>query len=194
MLGEMTARSPLLRDHIAAGILDIAASVLAERGMDASMSGIAEAAGVSRATLYRYYPSRDALVSTLKDAALAELGARVADARLDAVPADEAVARLTRAIIAAASKYRGLGVFGKSAAEASQAGQSMLAPIGALFARGITEGTFRDDLSAQTLAELYASLLEGTIQRMLDGRLGAEEASAAITSVFLTGAQATTSP
>jgi tetracycline repressor-like protein len=39
------------------GILDIAAGVLAERGEAASTVHIADAAGVGRATLYRYFPT-----------------------------------------------------------------------------------------------------------------------------------------
>jgi AcrR family transcriptional regulator len=43
-------------------ILDAAASLFAQRGVEAvGMNDIARAAGCSRATLYRYYPSRDAL-------------------------------------------------------------------------------------------------------------------------------------
>jgi AcrR family transcriptional regulator len=43
-------------------ILDAAADLFAERGVEAvGMNDIAKAAGCSRATLYRYYPSRDAL-------------------------------------------------------------------------------------------------------------------------------------
>jgi TetR/AcrR family transcriptional repressor of mexCD-oprJ operon len=185
--GLMT-RSPVLRDHIASGLLDVAAVVLAERGTQASMSDIAEAAGVSRATLYRYFPNREALLGGLKDAAMADLSARLGDARLDAVPAGEAIARLTRALVAAASKYRALEGFGKTAAEEAEAQAAFAAPVLALFERGAREGAFRPDLPARTLSELYLGLLEGVIRRTLDGRLGAEEASAAITSVFLDGA------
>jgi AcrR family transcriptional regulator len=48
-------RNSALRDHIAAGIIEVAAGVLAERE-GASMAELAQAAGVSRATLYRYSP------------------------------------------------------------------------------------------------------------------------------------------
>lgn len=187
-------RSPALRDHVAVGLLDVAAAVLAERGADTSMSDLAKAAGVSRATLYRYFPNREALLTALADTAIADLSGRIADARLDTVPAPEALARLTRAMLGVVSKYRALGLFGKTSEDEAEAQQAFAAPIHALFERGARDGAFRPDLPARTLAELYISLLEGAIQRTLDGRLGAEEASAAITTVFLSGAGAAVAP
>ena len=57
-------------DRTAAAILDAAAHVLAERGAGANMAEVAAASGVSRATLYRYYPSREALLEALAAQAL----------------------------------------------------------------------------------------------------------------------------
>ena len=99
------SETPTLRDRIAAGILDTAAAVLAGRGESASMAEIADAAGVSRATLYRYFPSRDALLRGLAEAASAELRERIADAELETIPVPEAIARLTRGFVFAGSKY-----------------------------------------------------------------------------------------
>ncbi|MFC7730657.1 TetR/AcrR family transcriptional regulator [Actinomadura keratinilytica] len=128
-----------MRDHVAAGLLEVAARVLAERGDQASMIDIAAAAGVARATLYRYFPNRDALLRALTDAALAELAERIADARLDAVPVPEAVARLTRAMVGAAAKYRGLVIFNKPPDMAREADHALTAPVGELFERGAAE-------------------------------------------------------
>ena len=85
--------TPTLRDRIAAGILDTAAAVLAGRGESARMAEIADAGGVSRATLYRYFPTRDALLNALAEAASAELRERIADAELDTIPVPEAIGR-----------------------------------------------------------------------------------------------------
>ncbi|MFB9830802.1 TetR/AcrR family transcriptional regulator [Actinoallomurus acaciae] len=181
------SRSTSLRDHVAAGILDIAAEVLAERGDSASMVDIAAAAGVARATLYRYFPNRDALLRALYEAAFADLDERISDAQLDAAPIDEAIARMTRAVLAATNKYRALGLFKKTPGEAQQADHRLTAPLRAVFERGAAEGSFRDDLPVQTLAEVYFGLLEGTVSRVIQGQLGVEQASAAITGIFLNG-------
>ena len=42
-------------------ILDAAVGVMAERGGDVSLDEIAEAAGLTRSALYRYFPNRDQL-------------------------------------------------------------------------------------------------------------------------------------
>ncbi|HVL81203.1 MAG TPA: helix-turn-helix domain-containing protein [Actinomycetota bacterium] len=68
-------------DHPADRILDAALHVFARRGLRAGTLGeIADRAGVGRATIYRYYPGRDAVVQAL---VLREAGALMA--RLDEV-------------------------------------------------------------------------------------------------------------
>ena len=184
------SRNLVLRDHVRAGILDVAASVLAERGASVSMNDIAQAAGVSRATLYRYFPNREALLYALYDVALSELTRRLADARLESVPIEEAVARMTRATIAATGRYRALGLLEKTPREQRRIERQLAAPLRAVFERGAASGAFRSDLPVHTLAELYFSLLEGVVSRVTRHKLTVEEASAAVTTLFLSGALA----
>src|SRR5262245_26610502 len=98
------AAQPHHHDRTASAILDAAAHALAER-TDASMADVASAAGVGRATLYRYYPSREALLDALAAEALADAGARLADAGLDRVPVPEAIERIVRALVAVGDRY-----------------------------------------------------------------------------------------
>ncbi|NVI86856.1 TetR/AcrR family transcriptional regulator, partial [Actinomadura sp. BRA 177] len=169
----------VIRDQVRAGILQAAAVVLAERGELAGMADIAAAAGVARATLDRYFPSRDALLHALHEAALADLTARLEDARLDSVPIEEAVARMTRATIAATSRHRALGLLERTPREARRVERQLAGPLRAVFERGAAGGFFRTDLPVHTLAEMYFSLLEGVVSRVIRHRLGVEEASAA---------------
>lgn len=178
-------RSPALRDHIAAAILDKAAGILAERREAASLAEIAEAAGVARSTLYRYFPSRDALLQALADTAEGEIRARISGAQLDLLPVPEAIARLTRGLIAAGSKYIALAyLWPKPAHSADQAGESLLP----LFRRGIGDGTLRGDLPAEALLGIYADLVQGAIIRSASSHAGVEETSAAVLAIFLNGA------
>jgi TetR/AcrR family transcriptional repressor of mexCD-oprJ operon len=178
-------RNPALRDHVAAGILDVAATVLAEQGAAASMTDIAKAAGVGRATLYRYFPNRDALVQALVDAALADLDGKIADANLDAVPVDEAFARVTRAVMTVAGKYRSLAVIENRVKKPE--GQPLVGMLRTIIDRGVEDGTFRTDLPTATLLAAYSGLLRGASSLVVHNQLGIEETSAAMTAIFLDG-------
>ena len=184
------ARRANLRDRITIGILDTAATVLAERGDSASMADIAEAAGVSRATLYRYFPSRDALVRGLEDTAVAALNDKLADAELDTVPVREAVARLTRGFVAVGNRYVALERLGPKPAHLGAAQEQLGQALHTLFKRGIADGTLRSDLTPEILVQVYAGLIEAAIGMSAHGT-GPEQASAAVLTIFLNGAEAT---
>ena len=101
------------------GILDLAAAVFADKGMEkASMSQIAAHAQVSKALLYHYYPSKDALIFVIIVTHLEELDAAIAaadDPKLE--PPD----RLRRLVGAALENYRGADNQHKVQLNASQA-------------------------------------------------------------------------
>src|SRR6188508_1213016 len=88
-----------LQQRVAAAILDGAAQIFALQGAQASMNDVAAAAGVARATVYRYFPNRETLLDELARAAVADVGDRLASARIDAVPAPEGIARAARALV-----------------------------------------------------------------------------------------------
>src|ERR671926_779295 len=88
-----------LQERVAAAILEAAARVLAVGGEQASMNDVAAAAGVARATLYRYFPSRQALLDELGRRALADASGRLESARVDQVGLEEGVARAVRALV-----------------------------------------------------------------------------------------------
>lgn len=173
-----------------AAILETAARLLADRG-DASMNDIAAAAGVGRATLYRHFPAREALLEALAAEARQQFADRITDASLDRVPVPEALQRLLRAIFTVGDRYlvlaRGrtllLGQFGEDF-ERRAAG-----PVRALFQRGIDDGTLRDDLAADQLAQLFGGLVLAAYAAELPRDAGVEHAAAVIASVFLDGAR-----
>ena len=85
---------------MSAAILEAAAAVLAERGEQASMADVAAAAGMARATVYRYFPNREALFEALGRLAVEEAGERLQAGRLQEVPVPEAFERAVRALVA----------------------------------------------------------------------------------------------
>src|SRR3954453_7231857 len=88
-----------LQQRVAEAILDGAARIFAFHGEQASMNDVAAAAGVARATVYRYFPNREALLDELARAAVTALDARLASARIDEVGPGEGIARAVRALV-----------------------------------------------------------------------------------------------
>jgi len=176
-------------DRTKAAILDASAQALSEHGRRASMADLAAAAGVSRATLYRYYPDREALLDALTSHALAEAATRLADAGLERAPVEEAIERIVRALTAVGDRY---AVLAREQVEGDPAEIDRLiaAPMRAVFARGLENGLLRQDLPAEVLLELFGGALVAALKLIQKGQLGLEEASAAAASVFLDGARA----
>lgn len=88
-------------------LLAAAHEAFTEHGADASLDDIARRAGVGIGTLYRHFPTRDALlVATLEDrlAALGEKGRTL----LDAPAPGEALVTWLKAMVKHATTYRGL--------------------------------------------------------------------------------------
>ncbi|MCR9126179.1 MAG: TetR/AcrR family transcriptional regulator [Rhodobacteraceae bacterium] len=77
------------RDHDAkrAALRKGAAAYFAAQGFDrASMTGAARSCGVSKALIYHYYPSKQALLHDILEAHLTDLVTRVEAARPDGIP------------------------------------------------------------------------------------------------------------
>ena len=189
MPASPAARGVPRYDRTAAAILDAAAHVLSERGSGANLADVAAAAGVSRATLYRYYPDREALLAALASAALADAAARLADAGLERAPVEEAIERIVRAVIAVGDRYSVI-VHELVRFDPAEAERLLGTPMRAVFARGIESGLFRQDISPDVLLELFGGALRAAVKLMERRQLGLEEASAATASVFLDGARA----
>lgn len=87
------------------GILDKAAAVFAEKGMEkASMAQIAAHAQVSKALLYHYYPSKDALIFAIISTHLEELDAEIEAADDPTLAPEQRLRRLVGTVLHA---YRG---------------------------------------------------------------------------------------
>ncbi len=172
-----------LPQRVAAAILDGAARTLAAQGAGASMTDVAAAAGVARATVYRYFPNRQALLDELALLALREIDDRLESARLDEVPVHEGVTRVVRALVDVGDLFV---VLARERARPEEVDRMLLAPVTRLLERGREEGDLRDDLPAQWLTET----LLGTVLSVLSAlpRRGREDTVAAITSLVLDGA------
>jgi TetR/AcrR family transcriptional repressor of mexCD-oprJ operon len=179
-------RSAAIQDRVAGAILDAAAGLLARGGEPPSMNEVAAAAGVARATLYRYFPTRERLLQDLTTAATGETAARLAQADLDAVPVTEGIARVARVVAAGGSKYAAL-VSQLDPADAGREQEQITTMIDGLLRRGIDDGTFRGDITLDELRLLLGSLLQAAARMTAEHQAGVEKAAALITTAFLHG-------
>jgi AcrR family transcriptional regulator len=107
--GEGNAGPGLRADaaHNRAELLDVAREVIAEQGVDASLRDIARRAGVGIGTLYRHFPTREALIAELIGTGtrrMAELAAELAATQ----PPDQALAAWLTQLARRWAPYKGM--------------------------------------------------------------------------------------
>ena len=179
-------RRQALQERVAAAILDAAARVLAVGGDQASMNDVAAAAGVARATLYRYFPSRQALLDELARIAAAEAGSRLASARVEELAAEEGVRRAVRALIETGDAFT-VVARERVRPDPEQFEERVLEPLRRLFEHAQGTGEIRGDIPSSWLPDA----LVGLVVSVLSSRplLGREDTIAVVSALFLDGAR-----
>jgi TetR/AcrR family transcriptional repressor of mexCD-oprJ operon len=172
------------RDHVLRAAAD-----LLTRKATATTEEVARAAGISRATLNRHFPGRDALVRALEDLGIAECEAALDAARLEEGTAQDAVRRLVRALEPCTSLlaflYSENQLF---EGEEQHAGWSRIDErLTALFRRGQEAGEFRIDLSAVWLTEALYGLLAAGGWAVIEGRVARNDFTHMIAELLLGG-------
>ena len=160
--------------------------MLAVGGEQASMNDVAAAAGVARATLYRYFPSRQALLDELARVAAAEAGARLASARVEELAAEEGVRRAVRALIETGDPFT-VVARERVRPDPEQFEEHVLEPLRRLFEQAQGVGEIRDDIPSSWLTDA----LVGLVVSVLSSRpvLGREDTIAVVSALFLDGAR-----
>jgi AcrR family transcriptional regulator len=85
-------------------LIAVATVVFAEDGVNAPLDRIARSAGIGNATMYRHFPTRDALLAAVLEAVHHELADHAEDL-LSVTPAVDGVARWLRAFIDYSQSY-----------------------------------------------------------------------------------------
>lgn len=182
----MSKQQTALHGRVSAAILEGAAAVLAERGEQASMADVAAAAGMARATVYRYFPNREALFEALGRVAVEEAGERLQAGRLEHVPVPEAFERAVRALVAVGDSF--VVVSRESArGDTAEFERLVAAPLRGLIERAQSLGEVREDLPASWLMESLIGIVVSGLRTRPS--LGVEDTVAGITSLFLDGAR-----
>ena len=177
-----------LQQRVATAILDGAARLFAAQGEQASMNEVAEAAGVARATVYRYFPNREALLDELARSAVSDVETRLASARIDEVAPQEGIARAVRALVDVGDSFVLLARERSAIRPEAPFERALTEPLRRLFERGQASGDVRDDIAAARLTESLIGLIVGVLTST--PRLGSEDMTATITGLFLDGARA----
>ncbi len=145
-------------DHV----LAVAREVLTEEGAEASLRNVARRADVGMGTLYRHFPTREALLEALLHGTFGELEAQADELESAADPA-QALLVWFRDCVAATHEYRGVLTPMMAAIEdpesALHASCVALRAAGArLLARAQEAGVARPDLDGTDLFALIAAL------------------------------------
>lgn len=173
-----------LAGRVGAAILESAARLVARDGDAASMADVAAAAGVARATVYRYFPSRQALLDDLGRMAIADVDARLRAARIDEVAPLEAVTRAVRTLVEG-REYTTLLLAARTGREPEGFERHVGAPLRAAFERAQDAGLIRGDVPSSWLAEALLGLVGSAFRA--SPPMGREDMVATVTSLLLEG-------
>ena len=138
-----------VRSRTRGAILAAAASVLA-RDRTATLPDIAEAAGVGRTTLHRYFPDRESLIEAAIENSIQAIHQSVAEAALHQGPSMDAMRRAVAAMVAVGDRL--MFVFGDPRVlQGYRAPDGVVPPsdpVLDLIERGQAEGAFDPEVSA----------------------------------------------
>ena len=169
------------RDKLIAAAKDL----FAETGTDVSLDAVARRAGVGPGTLYRHFPTRDALVEAAYRSEVAELSA-AADDLLATRPADVALAEWMDRFVAYAAAKRGMRAALQSVVASgsdifADARRQNLATVATLLAAGAEAGTIRPDVEAEDV------LRATSVVWQLEDQPGWEEQARSVLRLIMDG-------
>ncbi|HTZ24669.1 MAG TPA: helix-turn-helix domain-containing protein [Streptosporangiaceae bacterium] len=143
-----------------AAILAAAEAVFAEQGTSAPTEQVAARAGVAIGTVFRHFPTKDALLAAMMKELLARLAAEAAVLISDGDPATALFAFFARVVEQAAAKKTVADLLAGQGIDLRSAGPvaTLRQELETLLARAIRAGAVRDDVgSAEVLALLAAT-------------------------------------
>lgn len=190
MLG--VTRSAGVHDLVATRIVSVAMGLLAERGDLPPIAEVATAAGLGRATIYRYFPTREALLAALVEAAIVETEGLLEAADFTSVDLHEGLTRFARTMLSARTRFDALHrLFPNAERHKLPSGdpRARLAPkVQGLFDRGLVDGVLRSDLTAAQHTTLFVSILRAIAHQSDWPDPSLDRTAALIVDLYLNGA------
>ncbi len=180
-----------VRGRTRRAILAAAPSVLA-RNRSATLADIAEAAGVGRSTLHRYFSDREELIKEVVEDSLMVINRSIDEAALGQGPPVEALRRLVAAMLDVAHRLmflwgdpRVLEVFEKSAS--NENGAEPAQPVLDLIQRGQAEGVFDPEVSADWIQNVLWAVVYTGVEQVDKGQIPRHGVYAAVVRTLENG-------
>lgn len=153
----------------------------------ASMEQLATMSGVSRATLFRHFPSRDDMMAALSEAGILRAEEAVARAQLHDGCVEHALQRLIDELLPIAELYAHVD----AAMRTDEALQERIEPLHTTLTDAFrywqAAGALRVDMSAVWLVESLSALLRSTATMIRAGRLARHDAAQSIFALLWQG-------
>lgn len=177
-----------MKDERRLELLNAASELLATQPT-ASLADIADYARVGKATLHRYFPSREDLILALGYRALAMVSEAIAGAEPERGGAVEALTRIIEALVPLGDKLHFLlsEPILDTHPDFTAADKATDAPVLAVIARGQEAGELRSDLSAAWMVHHLNYALFATWQSVHEGFVARREAARMLATTVLGG-------
>ncbi|MGY4541867.1 AcrR family transcriptional regulator [Arthrobacter sp. UYNi723] len=151
------------RDAVRAAILDATASLVADRGLaPVTMSQIAQAAGIGRATLYKYFPDVEAILTAWHERQINSHLEHLSQVRNRAVGPGQQLESVLEAYAFLSHSGPGTAEFVRlhQGAHVGLAQQHLRGFLADLLRQGAEAGRFRQDVAPDELAAFCLHALE----------------------------------
>ncbi len=161
-------------------VLEAAKTVFSAGGRDASLEAVAREAGVGIGTLYRHFPTREALYEAVYRREVEQLGELAEELKREAAPV-EALRRWLRANVEFVATKKGMATAlalaaGPPSELTAFSYERLTKAVGVLLDRAVSAGEIRNDVSPEDLLRTLVGMCllhdqpgwQASVVRMLD--------------------------